>query len=136
MSELEREIAAFRQFLLPQGLKLTREIAVKEAETINEIQDETNALRAAALQFKSDGITNVQFLSDGRAYMEIIFMQSAEKQLYRPRYGLNSTSGGQALATLLGSDAQPQLAQSLQISDDFWLENVDRLTERFNAWAG
>lgn len=25
MSELEREIAAFRQFLLPQGLKLTRE---------------------------------------------------------------------------------------------------------------
>ena len=27
------------------------------------------------------------------------------------------------------------LASSLQISDKFWLENLDRLTQRFNAWV-
>lgn len=113
--EFERAARVVKEELKKQGRELAGEIAIKEAETVDQIQDETTATRAAALQFKSDGITNVQFLSDGRAYLEVTFMQNAEKQLYRPRYGLNSSSGGQALATLLGSDAQAQLAESLQV---------------------
>ena len=113
--EFERAAKVVKDELAKQGIQLAGDIAIKEAETVDQIQDETTATRAAALQFKSDGITNVQFLSDGRAYLELTFMQNAEKQLYQPRYGLNSSSGGQALATLLGSDAQAQLAQSLQV---------------------
>ncbi len=104
-----------RDELAGRGLTLTDEVAIKEATGGGDVQDEVNALRAAALKFKSDDITHVQFLSEGRAFMELIFMQNAEKQLYHPRYGLNSTSGGQALATLLGGDAQSQLGSALQV---------------------
>jgi len=113
--EFERAARALKEELSKQGVQLAGEVAIREAETVDQIQDETNATRAAALKFKSDGITNVLFLSDGRAYLELTFMQAAEKQLYRPRYGLSSTSGGQALATLLGNDARSQLAESLQV---------------------
>lgn len=106
-----------RAHLEQLGYKVTDEIAVRQESSVNDIGDETNQIRAAALQMKSDGITHVQFVSDGRAYMELIFMQNAEKQLYRPRYGLASWDGGQALATLLGggSDANNQLSASLQV---------------------
>lgn len=31
--------------------------------------------------------------------------------------------------------APENLANAVQISDSFWIENIDRLTERFNTWA-
>jgi hypothetical protein len=107
--------AVMKQQLASHGLKITDEVAVKEPEGSDQIADETNAIRAAQLKFKSDGITHVQFIGDGRAYMELIFMKNAEKQLYHPRYGLASWDGGQALATLIGDDAEPQLSDSLQV---------------------
>jgi len=121
-----------REHLEARGYKVTDEIAIKEEESTADVGDETNQIRAAALQMKTDGITHVQFVSDGRAYMELIFMQNAEKQLYRPRYGLASWDGGQALATLLGggSDANNQLTDSLQIG---WFPIFD--VER-SDWSG
>ena len=33
------------------------------------------------------------------------------------------------------ADRRRQLANAVQINVAFWLENIDRLTERFNKWA-
>ena len=115
LPEYERAAKILRAQLEKHGLKLTDEIAVRRAETTDQIGDETNAYRAAALKMKSDGITHVQFLTAYSALPELIFMQSSEKQVYNPRYGLNSTSSGQALSVLLGSDAQNQLHDAVEV---------------------
>ncbi len=76
------------------------------------------------------------------AYELIEFMGRAEHQAKLPiaiAYGVtnpeaNASIPADRLAEL--PSAEENLDGALQISDDFWLENVDRLTERFNAWAG
>lgn len=111
----ERAGAVLKRQLQAKGIATVEEAAVRRAETQNEISDEISGARNAALQFKSAGITHVQFLGTNNATLPLFFMQAAENQLYRPRYGLISNDGGQALATLLAGDAQNQLAGSLQV---------------------
>ena len=114
-AQFARAGATLKKQLESKGLTLADEAAIRMADTTDQIADETNAARSAALRFKSNGITHVQFLGTNSARLQLLFMQAAEKQLYRPRYGLVSNDGGQALATLLGADAQNQLSKSLQV---------------------
>lgn len=76
------------------------------------------------------------------AYELIDFMGQAENQAKLPEaiaYGVTNRDAGaqidpERLAEL--PTAEENIAGALQISDEFWIENIDRLTERFNAWAG
>jgi hypothetical protein len=111
----ERAMGVMRTTLAENGFSVADEVAIRKAQSIPEVSDEFNAIRAAVLRFKSAGISHVQFIGDTSAFLPLIFMQNAEKQVYRPRYGLVSSDGGQALATLLGNDAQPQLSKSLLV---------------------
>jgi hypothetical protein len=111
----ERAGAVLKRQLQAKGIATVEEAAVRRTQTADQASDEIAGARNAALQFKAAGITHVQFLGTSNATLPLFFMQAAEKQLYRPRYGLISNDGGQALATLLGSDAQNQLAGSLQV---------------------
>jgi hypothetical protein len=111
----ERAGAVLKRQLQAKGIATVEEAAVQRTQTVDQASDEIAGARNAALQFKSAGITHVQFLGTSNATLPLFFMQAAEKQLYRPRYGLISNDGGQALATLLGGDAQNQLAGSLQV---------------------
>ncbi|GEO81245.1 ABC transporter substrate-binding protein [Pararhodospirillum oryzae] len=47
--------------------------------------------------------------------------------------GANALIPPERVADLPTADAN--MANAVQISDAFWLENIDRLTERFNKWA-
>lgn len=76
------------------------------------------------------------------AYKLIEFMGRAEHQAKLPisiAYGVtNREANAQIPADRLKDlpTADENIANALQISDAFWIENIDRLTERFNAWAG
>lgn len=76
------------------------------------------------------------------AYDLIEFMGRPENQAKLPlaiAYGVTAKEANAQIPAERLSDlptADENLAVALRISDEFWLENVDRLTERFNAWAG
>jgi hypothetical protein len=112
----ERVSSALKDQLAQHDLKASDEVAVKLSQTETDLQDEFAQIRAAALRFKQENVTHVQFIGTSSARLPLLFMQSAEKQLYRPRYGLVSTDGGNALATLMGGDAQAQLGESMLVS--------------------
>lgn len=76
------------------------------------------------------------------AYELIEFMGRPENQAKLPEaiaYGVTAKEASAQIPADRLKDlptAPENLEVALQISDDFWLENVDRLTERFNVWAG
>lgn len=111
----QRASGVLSNTLSDHGYPVSDEVAIRKAQNTSELSDEFNAIRAAVLRFKSANISHVQFIGDTSAFLPLTFMQNAEKQVYRPRYGLVSSDGGQALATLLGGDAQPQLSKSLLV---------------------
>ena len=55
------------------------------------------AVSNAVLRFRSDGVTHVLIL-DASGVLTLLFLNTAESQRYRPRYGFNSQNGPQALA--------------------------------------
>ena len=89
--------ATMKAALAENGLKLSEEVYIARAETPDDIAREANDIRAAALRFKERGITHVQFLQTNNAFLGLTFFQSADKLDYRPRYGLTSADGAQAL---------------------------------------
>ena len=113
--QFERAAGILKRQVQSKGLVVAEEAAIRAAETTDQVGDELAAARSAALAFKSAGVTHVQFLGTSNARLPLFFMQAAEKQVFRPRYGLVSTDGGQALATLLAGDAQNQLGGSMQV---------------------
>lgn len=113
--QFQRAGGMLKRQLQSKGLVLAEEAAIRAAQTTDQVGDELAAVRSAALAFKSAGVTHVQFLGTNNARLPLFFMQAAEKQVYRPRYGLVSNDGGQALATLIAGDAQNQLAESMQV---------------------
>jgi hypothetical protein len=109
----QRGLATMKKELSARGITLAESVSIKPAESNDQIGDEIAAIRSAALKFKEDNVTHVEFLATNNAFLQWQFMQSAEQQLYRPRYGLSSNDGGQALAVLLAKDAPNQLKSSL-----------------------
>ena len=104
---------ATRDSLIPalqrHGIKLTDIARLHMPAGYSEYPQLSSDAQNAALKFKSEGITHVM-LHDLGAGIAIFFMQHAEKQQYRPRYGLTSQSGGSILAsTMPASDSRAQL---------------------------
>jgi hypothetical protein len=109
----QRALATMKKELQARGIAVATSVAIKRADSNDQLGDEIAAIKQASLKFKSENVTHVEFLALNNAFLQWQFMQSSEKQLYRPRYGLSSNDGGQALATLLASDAAPQLKSSM-----------------------
>jgi hypothetical protein len=109
----QRALTLMKRELQARGITVATSIAIKPAESNDQLGDEIAAIRSASLKFKSDSVTHVEFLGLNNAFLQWEFMQASENQLYRPRYGLSSNDGGQALATLLAGDAQNQLKSSV-----------------------
>ena len=83
-----------------RGVPLATTAYVNPPQSTASVADMQAAIAAAALRMRSDGVTHVIVLdvSGGLTYT---FMQTAENQRYRPRYGLTTGSGGQLTATLV-----------------------------------
>ena len=111
---------ALKAALAEHGLKLSAEVYVTKAETANDIPLEANAVQAAVLRFKEQGITHVQFLQTNNGFAGLTFWQNAERLAYYPRYGLTSSDGAQALIATVESAGGPgtvkrQLSMSLGV---------------------
>jgi hypothetical protein len=109
----QRTLGVMKKELSAKGISVAKTIAIKRADSNDQLGDEIAAIRSAALQFKSENVTHVEFLALNNAFLQWQFMQSSENQLFRPRYGLSSIDGGQALATLLAGDAPSQLKSAV-----------------------
>lgn len=75
------------------------------------------------------------------AYKFLDFVGKAENQAKLPEsiaYGVTNAGANPLINKDRLKDlptAAENMAHAVQISDEFWLENNDRLTERFNKWA-
>jgi len=75
------------------------------------------------------------------AYEFLAFAGTAEHQAKLPEaiaYGVTAKGTTELIDPQRLPDlptAPDNMANAVQISDDFWIENIDRLTERFNTWA-
>lgn len=75
------------------------------------------------------------------AYKFLEFAGRAENQAKLPEfiaYGVTNLKAGEQIdpKRLADLPTHPDhMKNAVQISDKFWIENIDRLTERFNTWA-
>lgn len=107
--------------LRSRGVELAEAAYLSTPGNFSELAQTSNDAVNAALRFKSAGIDHVIFVDYG-ATGSWLFMQAAERQEYRPRYGLSR--GGVALVELLRGDARNQLHGALSVS---WTPAIDTL---------
>lgn len=86
-----------RPVLADNGLKLDQEVFVPKPKTAAEVAAQDSAVNSAVLRFRSAKVTHVLFL-EVSGDLAFTFMQAAENQKYRPRYGLGSQDPAQPLA--------------------------------------
>lgn len=78
-----------------QGLKVEEARFITVPQTVNGLSDSTAAINSAVLSFADRGIDHV-LISDGPAGvfggtgLTLLFLQTAENQGFRPRYGFNA----------------------------------------------
>ncbi|MGH2806760.1 MAG: hypothetical protein ACRDKT_05735 [Actinomycetota bacterium] len=117
------------------GVEVTDVAFVKRADNTNESGEMVSQINNAVVRFKGEGITHVMFLDQG-ANLAFFFMQGAERQQYRPRYGLTTGSGGTTMADLLRSggdeDARAQLHGAVAVG---WFPTIDVRSDDLPAWA-
>ncbi len=89
-------------------------------ERVSDTGPQAAAVSSAVLKLRSDGVTHV-IVFDERGLLTLFFMQNAEAQGYRPRYGLNSQNGPQALMDGSGLPKR-QLVGSKGIG---WIPSLD-----------
>jgi hypothetical protein len=106
--------------LLRHGRKITEKAFMKELQSNEQLGELTAQIQSTVLRFKTTDVTHVVFI-DERALLAILFMQSAENQGYRPRYGLTSQAGG---TTLAGIAPRGQLDRALGVG---WIPSFDVL---------
>ena len=118
---------AVEKSLLPalarHGLKPAIEPSyVPDPQSTSDLGGISAGISSTVLRFSTNQISHVMIL-DSAAVASFLFMQEAESQGYRPRYGLNSQNGNTALSDLLASsDSQAQLTNALSIG---WLPSID-----------
>jgi hypothetical protein len=103
---------AVNRFLIPAlkragydpGANVAR---VGSVNTASDYSDQAAAVQSAELKFASSGVTHV-ISFEGNGGLSLFFMNNAESQHYRPRYGVNTTSGLQVLVD--GSLVRPEQA--------------------------
>lgn len=109
---------------------------IKYADSNEEVAEAVAQVGNTAVRFKGEGITHVMFLDSG-ANLAFFFMPAAERQEYRPRYGLTSASGNTALADLLRTggndqDARNQLRRAVSVG---FSPALDVRQDDIPAWA-
>ncbi len=82
-------------------------------------------MQSAQLKFASDGVTHV-VVFEGNGGLSLFFMNQAESQHWRPRYGVNSTSGLQVLVDA----GDVQRAQAVGATGFGWIPGFDLQPDR------
>ena len=115
--------SAVRESLEPalrkRGLRLDARAAVQTPQRSSDLGSLTTELQNVVLRFRSEGVNRVLF-QDYSGQLGLLFMQSAEAQGYRPRYGLTTYSLPTAL--LASTAPRAQLAGAVGVG---WSPNSD-----------
>jgi hypothetical protein len=82
------------------GLQIDEQVAISPGETRADTGPQVAQINNSVLRFRSAGVTHMLILEQD-ASLAFFFMNSAENQRYRPRYGLHSQNGGQVIAGLV-----------------------------------
>lgn len=112
-----------KRTLTAHNLKLTDEVAISYLSRISDISVTAAQSSNAALRFRTNQISHL-LIQDRRA-LAFIFMDNAESQNYRPRYGLTSFSQPTPLAALVPAE---QLRRTLGVG---WLPVTDVHPQHF-----
>ena len=115
-------IPALKQAGYDPGSNVARVGSVNKA---SDYSDQAAAVQSAQLRFASSGVTHV-ISFEGNGGLSLFFMNNAESQHYRPRYGVNTTSALQVL--LDGGLVQP--AQARGAVGIGWAPGFDLSAER------
>ena len=98
-------IPALRQAGYDPGDNVAR---IGSVGTASDYSDQAAAVQSAQLKFAASGVTHVVSF-EGNGGLSLFFMNNSESQRYRPRYGINSTSGLQVLVD--GGLVRPEQAR-------------------------
>ena len=110
--EFERAVnQSLKPALAAHGVKIADEVVLSS-------YTDSQQFSAAVLRFKAKGITHVQFV-DVSGLLAIQFMQYAESQQFRPRYGLSSAN---SLGGVTASAPAAQLRGALGVG---WMPSLD-----------
>ncbi len=117
------------------GIKVSDVTYIKSPESSADNGEAVAQIGNTAVRYKGEGITHVMFTDAGGA-LALFFMQAAERQQYRPRYGITSSSGGTAIADIVGAgdkqDARNQLKDALMVG---WFPTIDVRPEHTPKFA-
>jgi hypothetical protein len=117
------------------GIKVSDITYIRTPESSGDNGETVAQIGNTAVRYKGEGITHVMIMEGGGA-IALFFMRSAERQQYRPRYGLHSGSGGTAVAALLApggeQEARNQLEDSVMVG---WTPTIDVRPEDMPSWA-
>ena len=89
-------------------------------QRFSDLSNETAQVQNAVLQFRTAGVTHV-IIFDASGTLSLFFLQSAESQHYRPRYGINTQSAFGVLAST-GDDPKAQFNGAIGIG---WYPIID-----------
>ena len=121
--------------LQQHGVKVTDVAYIRTPESSADNGEAVAQIGNTAVRFKGEGITHVMFTDSGGA-LALFFTQAAERQQYRPRYGITSASGGTAVADLVGAgnkeDARQQFDDALLVG---WYPTLDVRPDDTPKWA-
>lgn len=101
------------------GHEFVEEAYVRQPSSFSDVSDMSAEVQSAVLRFRSQGIEHVMIQDLGNAILTLLFLNSAESQSYRPRYGLTTNNGGQLL---VGTVPEAQYAEARMVG---WLPDVD-----------
>lgn len=118
------------------GIKVSDVTYITTPDSGGEVAGPIAQAGNTAVRYKNDGITHVMFMDLG-GNLAFFFMQAAERQQYRPRYGMHSGSGNTAIANVFrgssgAEDARRQLENAVAIG---WVPTIDVNAEDIPSWA-
>lgn len=113
------------------GQEFDEEAYISRPSRLADVGSMTTQINSALLRFRSAQVQHVMIQDIGNALLTLLFMQGAEGQGYRPRYGLTSNNGGQLLVDEGGNAAQ--FADARMIG---WLPHFDVPEREFTESMG
>lgn len=103
---------------------------VRQPSSFSDVSDMSAEVQSAVLAFRTAGIEHVMIQDAGNALLTLLFMNGAESQGYRPRYGLTTNNGGQLL---VGAVPEAQYDDARLVG---WHPSIDVPPSRFDEPMG
>jgi len=117
--------------IVAAGYPKPQVITVAAHDTYDNLSRMQSQLASAVLSFRTNGVTHV-IVWDDNGVATLFFMQQAESQQYRPRYGINSGNNMQTVAKVASKN---QLKGAIGIGWDPSFDIAEAKDDHTGKWA-